>query len=373
MNIFLDGRTEIQILQLCLQEDPSVFSTPHIRARALEDANLGVIQSLLRSGANLPKTEIDATNALHIASRRGNQDLVKILLDLGADANSRSSKDERGRTPLYEALMNDGSGNPDHRRTCVDHARSSSSLDMIELLLDHGADPNAMQEGEETVLHKAVGLGEAYVRLLLSHGADVEARNDRQQSILDLTVDALDSSIDALVEYGVNLEARDANGQTAFLKVVGKRRDTRAGVEMLIGLGVDVHAKDNREQTVLHLYFRPHGDYRRSHKYYRGSSDGTLRRLLELGVDVNAKDQSGKTALVLAVENTDKPQFNLLLDFGAFFGAERKPSSTRAAAHRNIELVNSLLRMGQDPNLLKTANRVPAELSGLETRRLEKL
>ena len=53
------------------------------------------------------------------------------------------------------------------------------------------------------------------------------------------------------------------------------------------------------------------------------------------------------TALVLAVENTDNPQFKLLLEFGAVFGAERKPSSTKAAAHRNIELVNSLLRMGK--------------------------
>ncbi|KAL9133172.1 MAG: hypothetical protein Q9175_005647 [Cornicularia normoerica] len=277
MKIFLEGRTEM--LELYLQEDPSIISNRHIMTRALMDANLGVVKFFLRGGANLLKTEIDATNALHSASRKGNKVFVKILLDLGADANSRLFQDERGRTPLYEAFLKDGSDDHEHREPRIDPA--CSTFDTIQLLLDHGADPNVKQIGEETALHKAVGLGEAYVRLLLSTGADVEARNDRQQSILDVAVDVSDQTIDVISEYEVNLEARDSEGQTALLKAVKNHPNDAARVKALIGHGANVHAKDLKGKTVLH--------------HVRSSSDGTLLRFIELGVDVNARDQSGKT------------------------------------------------------------------------------
>ena len=334
MKIFLEGRTEM--LELYLQEDPSIISNRHIMTRALMDANLGVVKGLLRGGANPSKTEIDATNALHSASRKGNKDFVKILLDLGADANSRLFQDERGRTPLYEAFLKDGSDDHEHREPRIDPA--CSTFDIIQLLLDHGADPNVKQIGEETALHKAVGLGEAYVRLLLSAGADVEARNDRQQSILDVAVDVSDRMIDVISEYEVNLEARDSEGQTALLKAVKTHPNDATRVKALIGHGANVHAKDLKGKTVLH--------------HVCSSSDGTLLRFIELGVDVNARDQSGKTALWLAGCQSDHAKFKLLLELGAASEAESELLLTKAVANGNKELVDMLLRLGNDPNQL---------------------
>lgn len=338
MKIFLERSTRAEILDLCLQEDPSIVSYRHIMSHALKNANLGVIRSLLRGAAHLQKTEIDATNALHSASRDGNQHLVKLLLDLGADPNSRLYQDEYGRTPLCEAAMSDMSGSNGTRGTSIDYSDPCSSLDTIQLLLDRGADPKAKQIGGETILHKALSLGEACVRLLLSSGADVEAKDDRGQSILDLAVEASDRVIDVLVEYGVNLEARDAKTQTALLKAVTKESDDTATVRTLIRHGANVHAKDIAGKTVLHLV--------------RGSRERTLRRFLELGVDVNARDQSGATALGCSVKDDDNAKFKLLLEFGAVFEAESEPPLTDAAARGNKEIVNMLLQMGHDPNRL---------------------
>ena len=248
--IFLEGRTEI--LELCLQEDPSIISYRHILTRALKEVNFGVINTFLRAGAKLLTSEIDATNAMHSASRKGNTNLVKIFLDLGADANSRLFQDECGRTPLYEAVMNDASDGHGYHGSCIYYACSRSSLETIQLLLDRGADPNAKQIGGESVLHKALSLGEAYVRLLLSSGADVNARNERQQSILYLAVDTSDRMIDVLVEYEVNLADRDTEDQTALLKSAQKNSGDGASVKTLIGHGANVHAKDNAGRTVLH-------------------------------------------------------------------------------------------------------------------------
>lgn len=344
--IFLEGRTEI--FELCLQEDPSIISYRHIMVQALKEANFGVINKLLRGGAKFLKTEIDATNALHSASRKGNQKLVKMLLDLGADANSRLFQDERGRTPLYEAFFNDASRNHGCRGECMDSPCTCSPLDTIQLLLDHGADPNAKQVGGETALHMALGFGEAYVRLLLSQGADVEASNDRQETILDLAIDTSDKMIDVLVEYGVNLEARDAKGRTALLKAIQRNSVDTAMVKTLIAHGANVHAKDNEGKTVLH--------------HTLSSRGGILQRFLDLGVDVNAADKSGTTALGIAVRQNRANKFDLLLDFGAVFAETDYPLS-EAAAHGNTYMVDTLLDMGIDPNASRDGVSSPISLA----------
>lgn len=339
MKTLLEGTAEMR--DLCMQEissNSSIVSYQNLKSRALKDANLGLLESLLRFGAKVHKSEIDATNALHTASRRADQDLVRILLDRGADANSRLFQDERGRTPLYEAALSEIPGADSYRGPYLNTTYLCSPFDTMQLLLDRGADPNAKQVGERTVLHKAIDLGEAYVRLLLSRGADVDARNDHHESILDLAIDASDRIIDTLVEHGVNLEAKDPKGQTALLKAAGKKQNCTARVKTLIGHGANVHARDISGQTVLHLVC--------------SSSDGTLRHLLELGADANAEDERGETPLNYAVRQEDNAKFKLLLDFGAVPGERSAAPLTEAAVSDNEELVDLLLRMGSDPNLL---------------------
>lgn len=352
--IFIEGR--IEMIKLCLQEDPSTVSYRHIFNRALKEANFGVINGFLQSGTILLNTEIDTMNVLHSACRKGNPHLVKLLLGLGADANSRILQSEYGRTPLCEAVMHVESDHHHYDETGLDHICLCSPLDTLQLLLDHGADPNARQIGEETVLHKAVGFGEAEVLLLLSQGADLEARNDRQQRNLDLAVNIANRMIDVLVEHGVDLEARDVEGQTALLKAVQRKSDTTAMVKTLSRHGAVVHAKDNAGKTVLH--------------HFCGSNNEALRLLLELGVDVNARDRTGETALKLAWRQSDNTKFKLLLEFGADYRAESEPLLIAAAAHGNEELVNILLRMGNDPNLLGN-NTMSAISSAVKTKNKE--
>ena len=336
MNVLLEGTAEMR--GLCLQEDPSILSNRYVMSRALSDINSGLLKSLLRGGAKLQKTEVDTSHALHNAR---DPTLVKMLLDTGADPNLRLYHDDRGRTPLFEAAMNGFAENDGHCEPYLDNECLKSTLDLMQLLLDYGADPNAKQIGGETTLHKAVSLGEAYVRLLSSRGADVNARNDQQQSILDLAVDTSDRMIDVLVEYKVDLDAKDSNGQTALLKAAQSKSDGAARVEALIGYGADVRAKDLKGRTVLH--------------HLRGSTDGTFRHLVESGVDVNAKDDSGATPMDFAVRQSDNTKLKLLLDFGGVHGERSVPLLIESVHSGDIGLVNFLLRHGADPNLLGTS------------------
>ena len=341
MKIFTEGRAEM--LEFCLQEDPSMVSYRHIMDYALQNANFVVVNGLLQAGATLLSTDIDAAKALHIAIRRRNKALVNILLRLGADANlrlpnSHLSQGALGRTPLYEALLNAASNNHDHDGPCVDSTCPFSASDTIRLLLKYGADPNAKQIGGETALHKAVALDidKAYVQSLLIMGANVEAQNDRQESVLDLAVDVSVRTIETLCEYGVKLDAQNVDGQTSLLRALQIYPDDDVRVKKLIGCGADVHAKTSVGKTVLHIA--------------RSSNAGILQQFLDLGVDVNARDYSGRTALWYAVCQDDIAKFKLLLASGAVLGAESNLPLTEAATHGNKEMVDILLRLYHESN-----------------------
>ena len=333
MDVLLEGTAAMR--EICLQEDPSILSNRHVMTRALSDIKSGLLTSLLHGGVKLQKTEIDTSHALHNVR---DPTLAKMLLDIGADPNYRLFHDDCGRTPLFEAIMNESAGNDDHCGPYLGNKCQSSTLDLIQLLLDYGADPNAKQIDGETTLHKAISLGEAYVRLLSSRGADVNARNDKKQSILDLAIDTSDHMIDVLVEYKVDLEAKDSDGQTALLKAAQIDSEGTARVKALVGHGADVCAKDLEGRTLLH--------------YLRSSTDGTFRHLLESGMAVNAKDNSGATPMDFAVRQSENAKYRLLLDFGGVHGEGGVPPLIVAACRSNIDLVNLLLHTGTDPNLL---------------------
>lgn len=336
MNVLLEGTAEMR--ELCLQQDPSILSNRYVMTRALSDINSGLLKSLLRGGAKFQKADVDITHALHNAR---DPMLVKILLDIGADPNFRLYYDDRGRTPLFEVVMSEITRKNSDRELYLNNECPHSTLDLMELLLDYGADPNAKQIGEETVLHKAISLGEAYVRLLLSRGADVNARDDQQRSILDLATDTSDHIIDILVEYNVDLDAKDSDGQTALLKAAQMEPECPAGVEALIRHGANVHAKNHQGRTVLH--------------YWRSSIDGTFRHLVESGVAVNAEDDDGATPLDFAVRQSDINKYKLLLDFGGVHGEMSVPPLIETVGSGDMELLNLLLRNGADPNLLGTS------------------
>jgi ankyrin repeat protein len=93
---------------------------------------------------------------LHLAVYNELPEVVKILLEKGADVNAKGSF---GQTPLHDAA-------------------SRGFLDAMKLFLSKGADVNAKDRWDETPLHFAVDnkLPEV-VKILLEKGADVNAKD----------------------------------------------------------------------------------------------------------------------------------------------------------------------------------------------------
>ncbi|KAF3850603.1 hypothetical protein F7725_012375 [Dissostichus mawsoni] len=102
---------------------------------------------------------------LHFAAGFGRKDVVEHLLQTGANVHAR---DDGGLIPLHNAC-------------------SFGHAEVVSLLLCQGADPNARDNWNYTPLHEAAIKGKIDVCIvLLQHGADPNIRNTDGKSALDL-------------------------------------------------------------------------------------------------------------------------------------------------------------------------------------------
>ncbi len=84
-----------------MEEKPKHKSTRHGAValfNAVAKGQLGVAQSLIRTGVNVNVRTLNGTTPLMTAAQKGYSDLAKILLDHGADVHAKDSKGETALT-----------------------------------------------------------------------------------------------------------------------------------------------------------------------------------------------------------------------------------------------------------------------------------
>src|SRR5207244_6504791 len=115
---------------------------------------------LLDYGANLDDRGRYGLTALHYAVRGGKLPLIQLLLERGADVNAL---DLEGLTPLLHLAKTRSKADP---------------IPVMELLAASGANVDARDEAQGTLLMYFARQGTTEpVRCLLAHGADRDARN----------------------------------------------------------------------------------------------------------------------------------------------------------------------------------------------------
>jgi ankyrin repeat protein len=98
---------------------------------------------------------------------------IKRLLEQGANANGRHNLEEGG----YEIGEDGRLRVKETSLTPLCAAIKRNSLEAVQLLLHHGADPNIVPTGEETPLALAASIGNlAILQSLLQAGAEVDTR-----------------------------------------------------------------------------------------------------------------------------------------------------------------------------------------------------
>jgi ankyrin repeat protein len=151
-------------------------------------------------------------------------DLIKALLEKGANPNQRTDT-----TPVHGLMQFDGSWANFDGQTPFIRAALSGDIQVMRLLLQHGADPNIATVQGSTALMAASGINwipaqtftrteadyvEA-VKLCLERGADVNAANTLKLAAIHGAANrGWVSIIQILADHGATLDQPDVGGRT---------------------------------------------------------------------------------------------------------------------------------------------------------------
>lgn len=253
-----------------------------------------IIEQLLILGSDNWNQQNNAgSSGLHIASRYGYAAVVRLLLDNGADVES---KGPYGKTALYKAA-------------------TYGHEDVARLLLEHGADVESKDHDRTTALHRAAGNGHvAVARVLLEHGAQIEAKGNYGKTALYLAVQNVHVAVARLLlQKAADTQTQSSDGNTALHSAA------RAGHEgitkLLLSNESNVNVRDSNGKTALDV--AAWGDH-----------EAVVQLLLEHGADVEVKGKYGESALYRAVWSGQENIVRLLLEYGASVGAKSNSGET---------------------------------------------
>jgi hypothetical protein len=189
-----------------------------------------VVSVLATSGSRLDHLT-SRSWTLPDAVEQGVVHVARDLLEDGADPNR-----VRGLTPLHLAV---GDG----------------SLEMTELLLSHGADPDATDLHDRTPL--VVALEQRHSRIarrLVAAGTDLSlARDDGTTALMLATADHDHELMREMIERGAPLDAfrPDKRAATALLQAV--TGDDLEALDILLAAGADPTVTDHKGRSALDL------------------------------------------------------------------------------------------------------------------------
>lgn len=246
-------------------------------------------------------------------------------------------------------LINDA--HPKTRETLLMSARSK---DIAQLLLDKGAEVNAIDASGRSALMQAASKDIADV--LLTAGADMETEHQQARSALSYVLmqersSTADARIDIahhLIKHNADLEAADSQGRTILMTAVW--RNSVSVVRTLL-TKVDLNATDLRGRNVLHHLCEDRDRSKRMLGSLRDVDKSIVDLIVGSKVHINVRDAfEGKTPLHRACERNNVYLVNALLkrsqitvDTLDFRG---KTALHVAAANAHDEILQALLQKG---------------------------
>uniref|UniRef100_A0A8C1GGF7 Poly [ADP-ribose] polymerase n=1 Tax=Cyprinus carpio TaxID=7962 RepID=A0A8C1GGF7_CYPCA len=256
---------------------------------------------------------------LHFAAGFGRRDVVEYLLQHGANVHAR---DDGGLISLHNAC-------------------SFGHAEVVNLLLQHGADANSRDNWNYTPLHEAAIKGKLDVCIvLLQHGAEPTIRNTDGRTALDLAEPSTKAVLTGDYRKDELLESARSGNEEKLMS-------------LLTPLNVNCHASDGRKSTLLHL----------AAGYNRVK---TVQLLLQHGADVHAKDKGDLVPLHNACSYGHYEVAELLVKHGACVNAMDLWQFTplhEAASKNRVEVCSLLLSYGADPNFLNCHNKSAIDLA----------
>ncbi|XP_004862887.1 2-5A-dependent ribonuclease [Heterocephalus glaber] len=271
----------------------------HSLINAVKNKDVNQIEQLLKIGASVNfQEEEGGWTPLHNAVQGGSKDIVELLLDHGADPHQRK---KNGATSFIIAGI-------------------EGNVELLRLFLSKGADVNEYDSNGFTAFMEAAEQGNAEaLKFLYESGANVNLHRETKadQKVLGkgggtaLMDAAKKGHIDVLrillEKMRAEVNACDNMGRSALIHGIQSSPDEKVEdiTRLLLDHGADICMRGEREKTPLILAVE------KKHV-------GLVQMLLEQKhIDIDAKDDKGRTALLVAVQLNLKVIVELLCKKGA--------------------------------------------------------
>ena len=330
-----------------------------------------ILQAIINHGVNV---DVNATNkksvtALMIACKElREKDAINVLLNAGADPNIA---DADGDTWLHYAAQNyqfpeilqeiishvvgvdANATNRENVTALMIACKTMEQKDVIDVLLNAGADPNIADDVGDTWLHYAA---QNYwcpeiLQAVISHGVgvDVNATNKQNVTALMITCREMDEkdAIKVLLNAGADPNIVDAEGNT-WLHYAAQNILSTEALQVVISHGVDVDVNATNKKNVTAL-MTACGEMK---------NKDAINALLNAGADPDIVDADGNTWLHYAAQNiwsTEALQVVISHGLGIDVNATNKKNATAlmiaCKGMRKKDAINVLLNAGANPNI----------------------
>lgn len=265
-------------------------------------SSIEIVQILIDAGADVNRRDLAGRAVWDFSPTWGPSSVEKwrALIQAGLDVNSRGVKKE---TPLIFICA--GYVDP-----ATDSSLIQSRCDIVQLLLDAGAEVDVFNQYDDSPLRAAAAAGNSeVVKILLQAGANPNLTGTGTRSALfEAAMHGHARIVQALLRVGAHVEAVTLGSRVRSFPVYTSGLVDVEGVtpliaaaegghvqvvRMLVDAGADVNRADGGGFTPLM------GAARTGHV-------GLVKFLLERGANLEAVDASGKNARTHAVEFTHR-------------------------------------------------------------------
>jgi ankyrin repeat protein len=193
---------------------------------------------------------------LHLAIIRGNMEVLRLLIERGADVNARNTE---GRLPLHDCFE---LNHDDFTKILLDSgavvdvcaAAAYGMNDRLrEILARHPEDANDLRTGNSPLGWAAYGHQPESAKILLQHGAVVDRAPYDARAWGPAAMVASKEVARVLLEHGADPNWRDEGGNTPIHCVIRSRivRDPAEFVRVLVEFGADLGLRNSDGRTAL--------------------------------------------------------------------------------------------------------------------------
>ncbi|KAF3931705.1 Ankyrin-1 [Dactylella cylindrospora] len=373
-----------EVVELLLSKDPYVGAVSEngtVLSFAIDKGMTKIAKELIQRGADVhregPNDSCPLTESILFESweQTGSFEMTDILLQLGVDINCAGGRAishavNAGNTSVLQYLAKHGADLNTVIRfdecTPLQLAAMKGKLDIIETLLESGANLNGAAGRFGTTLHYALmSRKEPVVRYLLENGAKVDD-SPPDCSLLCRALSArLTGLIPDLIKLGADVNKKDLYGSTPLASAMIE--GTEEDVQLLLSHGAHtMNVGPEQSSSVVRK-----GNIEGIQRLFEAGADPNMcdatsspmntavetgrqdlvDTLAELGASVSQLPGMYQSPLVIAAEAGDYQMAEHLLKLGADpndCGTERRSALISAARTGNVRLVNLLLEHGAD-------------------------